>query len=61
MSTFWRQDQKCIEEAFSWAKEIGPARKTKLRGIDRVGFQFTLTMPAYNLVRMRNLLEPATS
>lgn len=52
MSTFWRQDQKCIEEAFSWAKEIGPARKTKLRGADRVGFQFTLTMAAYNLVRM---------
>ncbi len=50
--------RKRIEEAFGWAKTVGPARKTKLRGTARVGFQFVLTMAAYNLVRMRTLLHP---
>jgi transposase len=56
-----QQIRKRIEEAFGWAKQIGPARKTKLRGTARVGFQFALTMAAYNLVRMRNLLHPMPS
>lgn len=51
-----QQIRKRIEEAFGWAKTIGPSRKTKFRGGPRVGFQFVLTMAAYNLVRMRTLL-----
>ncbi len=51
--------RKRIEEAFGWAKTVGPVRKTKFRGVSRVGFQFVLTMAAYNLVRMRTLLHPA--
>lgn len=50
--------RKRIEEAFAWGKTIGPARKTRFRGTARVGFQFVLTMTAYNLVRMRTLLAP---
>lgn len=50
--------RKRIEEAFGWAKTTGPVRKTKFRGVERVGFQFVLTMAAYNLVRMRTLLQP---
>lgn len=49
--------RKRIEEAFGWAKTVGPARKTKLRGTAKVDFQFVLTMAAYNLVRMRTLLQ----
>jgi hypothetical protein len=31
------------------------ARKTRFRGLDRVGWMFTFAAAAYNLVRMRNL------
>ena len=48
--------RKRIEEVFGWGKTIGPIRKTKLRGVARVGFEMLLTMTGYNLVRMRNLL-----
>jgi len=34
-------------------------RKTRHKGVERVGWMFTLTAAAYNLVRMRNLLEAA--
>lgn len=49
--------RKRVEEAFGWMKTIGPMRKTKFRGRDRVGWQFTFTAAVYNLVRMRNLAE----
>src|SRR5882757_2299526 len=48
--------RKRIEEAFGWSKTIGPAAKTMLRGLDRVGAQFTFTLAAYNLVRLPKLL-----
>jgi IS5 family transposase len=48
--------RKRIEEAFGWSKTIGPAAKTMLRGVERVGAQFTLTLAAYNLVRLPKLL-----
>lgn len=48
--------RKRIEEVFGWGKTIGPLRKTKLRGLARVGFQTMLTMTGYNLIRMRSLL-----
>jgi len=47
--------RKRIEEVFGWAKTVGPMRKTKLRGIARVGFQMLLTMAGFNLIRMRAL------
>lgn len=48
--------RKRIEEAFGWAKAVGTAAKTMLRGTARVGFQFTLNMAAYNLARLPKLL-----
>src|SRR5690606_22615873 len=48
--------RKRIEEAFGWAKYVGPLRKTKFRGLARVDFQCLLTFSGYNLIRMRNLL-----
>lgn len=51
--------RKRIEEAFGWAKTIGGMAKTKLRGTARNAFKFTLTMAAYNLIRMPRLLAEA--
>ena len=48
--------RKRIEEAFGWAKTIGGMAKTKHRGLERVGWQFTFSMAAYNLIRMPRLL-----
>jgi IS5 family transposase len=53
--------RKRVEEIFGWMKTVGNLRKTRHRGQDRVGFVFTLTAAAYNLVRMRNLLAEASS
>lgn len=48
--------RKRIEEVFGWGKTVGPLRKTKLRGLARVGFQMLLTMAGFNLIRMRGLM-----
>ena len=49
--------RKRVEEIFAWMKTVGNLRKTRHRGEDRVGWMFTLTAAAYNLVRLRNLTE----
>ena len=51
--------RKRIEEVFGWLKTVGALRKTRHRGIFKVGWVFTFAAAAYNLVRMRNLLSPA--
>jgi len=47
--------RKRIEEVFGWMKCIGLLRKLRHRGLERVGWMFTFTAAAYNLVRIRNL------
>lgn len=47
--------RKRIEEGFGWMKSIGNLRKTKYRGVDKIGWQLDLHAAAYNLVRMKNL------
>ena len=47
--------RKRVEEVFGWMKTIGLLRKLRHRGLDRVGWMFTFTAAAYNLVRARNL------
>jgi transposase len=47
--------RKRVEEVFGWLKTVGLQRKTRFRGLDRVGWMFTFATAAYNLVRMRNL------
>ena len=54
----WRR--KRVEEIFGWLKTVAGLRKTRHRGIARVGWTFTFAAAAYNLVRMRNLLLVAT-
>jgi hypothetical protein len=38
-------------------KTVGGLRKTRHRGTERVGWMFTFTLAAYDLVRMRSLLR----
>jgi transposase len=47
--------RKRVEEIFGWLKTVGLMRKTRHRGVLRVGWMFTFTLAVYNLVRMRNL------
>jgi transposase len=48
--------RKRIEEAFGWTKMIAGMRKTKLRGLSKVDWAFTLVVAAYNLIRLPKLL-----
>lgn len=54
-----QQKRKKIEEVFGWLKTVASLRKTRHRGVLKVGWVFTFAATAYNLVRMRNLLSPA--
>lgn len=54
-----QRKRKRIEEVFGWMKTVGMLRKSRHRGVFKVGWVFTFTAAAYNLVRMRNLLTPA--
>lgn len=51
--------RKRIEESFGWIKTIAGQRKTRFRGLERVGWAFTLCAAAYNLVRLPRLLAEA--
>jgi len=52
--------RKRIEEPFGWIKSVAGLRKTRHRGLARVGWMFTLTATASNLVRLPKLLASAT-
>jgi hypothetical protein len=41
-----------IEKAFGWMKQTGGIRKTKLRGLAKVAWQFVMTGAAFNLWRL---------
>ena len=51
-----QQKRKRVEEIFGWLKTVAGLRKTRHRGLARVGWMFTFALAAYNLIRMRNLL-----
>jgi IS5 family transposase len=52
-----QQKRKRVEEIFGWLKTVGTLRKSRHRGVARVGWMFTLAAAVYNLVRIRNLAE----
>ncbi|HUM06520.1 MAG TPA: IS5 family transposase [Terriglobales bacterium] len=56
-----QRKRKRIEEVFGWIKTVGMFRKTRHRGVDRVGWMFTFTAAAYNLVRIRNLMTESAA
>jgi transposase len=49
--------RKRIEEAFGWAKAAAGFARARHRGLARVGWQFTLAMAAYDLIRLPKLLS----
>jgi transposase len=54
-----QRKRKCVEEIFGWMKTVGLLRKTRHRGLARVGWMFTFAAAVYNLVRMRTLAAVA--
>jgi transposase len=48
--------RKRIEEAFGWIKEVALLRRARHRGKARIGWQFTLAVAAYDLIRLPKLL-----
>lgn len=51
--------RKRVEEIFGWVKSVGVMRKTRHKGTELVGWMFTFSLAAYNLVRLRRLLPVA--
>jgi hypothetical protein len=52
--------RKLIERLFGWAKLDRGLRQVKLRGLERVDWFFRLTVAAYNLIRIRRLIQLPT-
>ncbi len=52
-----QQKRKLVEQGFGWMKTIGGLRKLRHRGGPLVTWIFTFTAAAYNIVRLRRLLE----
>jgi transposase len=48
--------RKRVEEIFGWLKTVALFRKTRHRGVRRVGWLFIFASAVYNLVRIRNVL-----
>lgn len=48
-----------IEKVFGWMKQTGGIRKTKLRGLAKVTWQFLMTAAAFNLWRLPKLRTAA--
>ena len=51
-----QRKRKRVEEVFGWMKTVALQRKTRFKGLEKVGWMFTFAAAAYNLVRMRSLL-----
>jgi transposase len=54
-----QQKRKLVEQGIGWIKTIGTLRKLRHRGGPLVTWVFTFTAAAYNIVRMRRLLDAA--
>lgn len=52
-----QQKRKLVEQGFGWMKTIGGLRKLRHRGGQLVDWIFTFSAAAYNIVRMRRLLD----
>ena len=51
--------RKKVEEIFGWMKTVGLLRKLRHRGRQCVGWIFTFTAAADNLIRIRSLFRAA--
>ena len=55
-----QQKRKRVEEPFGWGKTIGGLARPMLRGVKKLDFKFTLTMAAYDLIKLPRLIGAAT-
>jgi transposase len=44
-----------VEKPFGWMKQIGPLKKVKLRGLDKVDWVFVFSCAAFNVMRIPKL------
>src|SRR2546430_10629864 len=51
-----QQKRKRVEEPFGWGKTIGGVARPMLRGVKKLDFKFTLTMAAYDLIKLPRLI-----
>jgi transposase len=56
-----QKKRKLVEEPFGWAKTIGGLARPMRRGTSRLGFVFTFTMAAYDLIRLPRIFAEATA
>ena len=54
-----QQKRKRVEEPFGWGKTIGGLARPMLRGVKKLDFKFTLTMAAYDLIKLPRLIGAA--
>ena len=54
-----QKKRKLVEQVFGWIKTTAGLRQTKHRGRERVSWMFTFATAAYNMVRVRNIMEAA--
>jgi hypothetical protein len=47
--------RKRVEEVFGWGKTVGPLRKARFVGLEKVKAQTLFTFAAYNLTRMATI------
>ena len=50
------QKRKRVEEPFGWGKTIGGLARPMLRGVKKLDFKFTLTMAAFDLIKLPRLI-----
>ncbi len=56
-----QKKRKLVEEPFGWGKTIGGLARPMRRGTPRMGFVFTFTMAAYDLIRLPRIFANATA
>ena len=55
-----QRKRKQVEEPFGWGKTIGGLARPMLRGLKKLDFKFTLTMAAYDLIKLPKLIGMAS-
>ena len=56
-----QKKRKLVEEPFGWGKTIGGLARPMRRGTSRLGFVFTFTMAAYDLIRLPRIFAQAAA
>ena len=56
-----QKKRKLVEEPFGWGKVIGGLARPMHRGVARMGFVFTFTMAAYDLIRLPRIFAQAAA